>query len=279
MSNAYTNQILFGHSKEQVNAEYINGLLPYMFTDDKVNSIPLPIEKDHSPPSESAVITLPEKTDKANDFGRNSRYNSLFWSIYEMENPNEVFLNTRANVEIEERMKVVESLKKTPKRLRDTNSKLTLEQTQTLFGAMMVSKEEKLDFCIAYAVYYNKSIMVIYERTYCIYSPTVEIDLSEDTDVIIIYASSKQTPNGKKIFAYSSEKNPTKEIIEEILRTKVTRHLKAISNYKNPELDEIAYKLQIDITYKDEKGKEKRRKKEDIYNDIRVKIHNDMQQN
>jgi hypothetical protein len=48
-----------------------------------------------------------------------------------------------------------------------------------------------------------------------------------------------------------------------------------MSNYKNPELDEIASKLKIDIKHKDESGKEKRRKKEDIYNDIRVAIHFD----
>ena len=34
MSNAYTNQILFGHSKTKVDAEYIKDLLPFMLTND-----------------------------------------------------------------------------------------------------------------------------------------------------------------------------------------------------------------------------------------------------
>ena len=74
--------------------------------------------------------------------------------------------------------------------------------------------------------------------------------------------------------SYSSEKNPTQCMINEIIETKVLGPLKAMSNYKNPELDSIAERLQIAIKYT-EQGKEKRRKKEDIYNDIRVAIHQD----
>jgi hypothetical protein len=291
MSNAYTNQILFGYSKSQVNKEYIDGLLSYMLTHEKITSyipestdvpIPVPVTvpivvevKAEAVAEEDEAESKVVNTDKGMVVPRRGHsYNSIFWSIYGYENPKEVFFGTRANEEIEQRMKVVELLKKIPKRLKDTNSKLTIEQTNALFGAMMVSKDEKIDFCIAYAVYYNKPIMVVYNKTYCIYSPTVEIDLSED--VIILYASeSLSTKNGKRSFIYHSENTPTRQIIDEIVHTKVIGPLKAMSNYKSQELDEIAFKLEIDIKQTDDKGKEKRRKKEDIYNDIRVAIHFD----
>lgn len=298
MSNAYTNQILFGYSKSQVNKEYIDGLLSYMLTDEKITGyvpestvIDVVVDVDKATTSfrieDAKSVTLKEKRCKNDErckesiveggmmeYRRGHSYNSIFWSIYGYENPKEVFFSTRANEEIEQRMKVVEFLKKSPKRLKETNSKLTLDQTQALFGAMMVSKDEKLDFCIAYAVYYNKPIMVVYNRTYCIYSPTVEIDLSED--VIILYGSeSLSTTNGKKTVKYYADNTPTKQIIDEIVNTKVIGPLKAMSNYKSQELDEIAFKLKIDIKQKDETGKEKRRKKEDIYNDIRLAIHFD----
>jgi len=277
MSNAYVNQILFGHSKHAVTEEYIQALLPLMLTDDcvkghesNVSNIPTTIKEPVPGPDPEPVKppTPTPITKIASRFDQKTR--TLFWSIYELENPEEAFLRTRANIEIEHRIKVIDALKKTPKRLKDTNSKLTLEQTQSLFGAMLTAKEDRTDFCIAYAAYYNKPIVVVYQKSYCVYSPSVDIDLSED--VILLYASK---PEGSKAISYTPEKGQTQSVIAEIVRTKITGPLKAMSNYKTPELDEIAAKLKIAVKQVDS-GKEKRRKKEDIYNDIRVAIHNDM---
>jgi hypothetical protein len=281
MSNAYTNQVLFGYSKSQVNREYMEGLIPYMLFDDKLlqnkeedNIVDEGGEErereneQKEKKNEIMPVVLPTKVKRRSG-------NTIFWSIYEHENPNEVFFGTRANEEIEQRIKVVEFLKKNPKRLKDTNSKLTLEQTNALFGAMMVSKEEKRDFCIAYSVYYNKSIMIVFDKTYCIYSPTSGISDSDVSDIIILRASeSLSTANGKKSIIYCAEQNNTEEMIAEIRNNLVLSPLKSISNYKSAELNEIAHKLQIDTRYKEENtGKDKSRKKEDIYNDIRVAIH------
>jgi len=196
--------------------------------------------------------------------------NSLFWSIYEIENPKEAFMGTRANAEVEHRLKVVASLKQTPKRLKETNSKLTIEKTQALIGSMLVAKEDQLDFCIAYAVYYCKPIVVVYPKTYRVFSPTVDVDLA-DEDVILLYVSK---PDSSKSVFYESEKNATPELVEKIVETRVRTHLAAMSTYKAPELDAIAAKLNIE-TNVIVAGKEKRRKKEDIYNDILVATHND----
>ena len=279
MSNAYVNQILFGNSKRAVTAEYIQSLLPLMLTDTYIKEcsyLPTPATKIEDPvPATPTPVSNPKPTvqrvDPKPTVQRvDPKTRTIFWSIYELENPEEAFLRPRANIEIEHRIKVIDVLKKTPKRLKDTNSKLTVEQTQSLFGAMLTAKEDRVDFCIAYAAYYNKPIVIVYPKSYCVYSPTTEVDLSED--VIILYASK---PEGARSISYAPERGQTQSVIAEIVRTKTAGPLKAISTYKTAELDEIATRLRIEVKHIDA-GKEKRRKKEDIYNDIRVSIHNDM---
>ena len=291
------------HSKTKVDAEYIRGLSPLMLTEERLSNIllgstsceiepPSSCPPHHPPNPLPPVCEIEHKNDCEiepkpdypphpptqiqTDFERtNKRFqhqsNTLFWSIYEVENPTEAFLGTKANAEVEHRLKVVAELKKTPKRLKETNSKLTAEQTQGLMGAMLVAKEDKIDFCIAYAAYYNKPIVVVYQQTYCVFSPTIDVDL-EDEDVILLYATK---PESAKRVVYSSEKNLTREMVKGIVQTKIMGPLKAMSNYKNPDLDELAAKMNIAVKYKEESGKEKRRKKEDIYNDIKLAIHKD----
>lgn len=296
MSNAYVNQILFGHSKRDVTPEYIQSMMPFMLTDSKMNTMQSPTMQ--SPTLQSPVVIttevpkdshtqLPEKINKdtikseseivhTNNKDRtfhqpfHKSCRNLFWSIYELENPSEAFLRTRANIEIETRIKIIDELKKNPKCLKYSNSKLTLEQTQGLYGSMLTAKEDRIDFCIAYAVYYKKPIIVVYQKSYRVFSPTVEIDLSEEN--IVLYASK---PEGARSISYIPERSLTNEIIANIVNTKIEGPLKSMSTYKTAELDEIALKLQIPVKQTDS-GKEKRRKKEDIYNDIKVVIHNDM---
>jgi hypothetical protein len=311
MSNAYINNILFGVSRHHVNSSYVQELLPYMLTETKLNQMQsdagsLTYEDKFSTactvairtPSRCAVVprssvlvhpeteeehsneNIPQPVKKQVEIAslvepKKNRYNhqrnSLFWAIYELEHPAEAFLGTKANAEVELRLKVVASLKSTPKRLKETNSKLTIEQTQALMGSMLVAKEDKLDFCVAYAVYYNKPIVVVYNKTYCVFSPMVDIEL-ETEDVIVLYAVKSET---SKQMIYTSEKNPTREMIRTLMETKIMGPLKSVSNYKISELDDIAAKLQIATKCKEDGGKEKRRKKEDVYNDIKVAIHSE----
>jgi hypothetical protein len=281
MSNAYINQILFGNSKDLVDEAYIRGLEEFMMTDERAREL---ISNTKSEviqlPQQNPVITSLPTQPQVFLQEKKTRYqpvkNSLFWSIYEIENPEEAFLGTRANAEVENRLKVVAELKKTPKRLKETNSKLTIEQMQALLGSMLVAKEDKLEFCIAYAAYYNKPIVVVYEKTYRVFSPLVDADLAEE-DVIVLYASKHDFSNQ---VIYRAEKTATKELISKVTKTRVLGPLRSMSSYKNPELDELAGFFQIPVTFLENRGitgtKEKRRKKEEVYNDIKLAIHNDM---
>jgi len=263
MSNAYINQILFKNTKHSITEEYVKTLFPLMLTEaflQNCNSILPTTEVVNSVVVQETKIAAPPTR-----FDRTGR--TIFWSIYENENPSKVFLQTRANTEIEHRIKVVDALKKTPKRLKETNAKLTLEQTQALFGTMLTAKEDRLEFCVAYAAYYGKPIVVVYQKSYTVFSPTVDVDLSEES--IVLHASK---PDGARSVSYVSDKSQT--TIAEIIQSKIAGPLKSMSTYKTAELDDIALKLNIPTKHSDN-GKEKRRKKEDIYNEIRVAIHND----
>ena len=106
---------------------------------------------------------------------------------------------------------------------------------------------------------------MVYPTTYQLYSPSTTTEIEDDDHVIILYASKKQK------IVYSAEPNPTKQMADKIIQSKLTV-LKAQSNYKTPELESVAMKL--NIATKTAEGK--RRKKEDVYNEIRLAIHNDM---
>jgi hypothetical protein len=221
-------------------------------------------------------VARPAET-KANPRNRISG-KTLFWAIYSAENPKEAFLRPSAkNVEIETRMQIVDRLKMTPKRLKETSAKLTMEQTQALFGAMLTAREDRLDFCVAYSVYYNKHILIVYEKTYRLFSPTFDTTIEDDDHVIILRAipaaAASRNGAGKTNYVFDPEDANPKATAESILRTHLPP-LRAQSNYKTPELESMAAKMGIP-TKSETDGK--RRKKEDMYNDLRVVIHNDME--
>lgn len=287
MTNVYTNKILFGHSNNQITSEYLEKMEPYMLTEQWLStnaSVQLPpLTKGSSEPSsvgssEPLPVAPQPKIERIRDLPkpdlrqvsaprhREQPGNTLFWAIHSFVHPKEAFLRpSAANVEIETRVQIVNSMRNTPKRLKATNSKMTIEATQGLLGSMLTAREDRIEFCVAYSVYYGKHIIIVYPNSCRVFSPTVETEIEDDDHVIILHAKKTQK------VVYSAEPNPTKEMAENILRTKPTI-LKAQSNYKMPDLESIAAKFGIPT----KTPESKRRKKEDVYNDVRLALHNDM---
>jgi hypothetical protein len=163
------------------------------------------------------------------------------------------------NREIEEKLRIVEKLKHTPKILKESSSKLTIEQTQALYGSMLTVREDRIEFCAAYAAFYKKTIFIIYPKTYRVFSPTTEISFDPD-QTIIVWASAGQ----KHTFIYSLDQESD---IRDLVLNRITI-LKSQSNYKNPELIELANKMGIVLQPKP--------KKSEVYDALRLAIHKDM---
>jgi hypothetical protein len=269
--HAYLNTILFPQTSVLVDAQYISGLEHLMYSKNWIEGQETQREEYPQQPNVQTPPTptpTPPLTSTPTLFVPKQR-NTLFWSIYTNENPGELNQTNPVMTEVGTRMEIVESLRSQPKRLKDTNSKLTLEQTQALYGAMLVAQEDDISFCTAYSVHYKKNILLVYPNTYRIYSPSVSVDIEDDDHVIIIYVQKKTYgTNSKSKTLYAVDLSPSKEKALNIMEEKVNSVLNAQTKYSIAELEEIATKLNLQSKMPDGK----KRKKQELYDDIRVAI-------
>lgn len=244
----------------------IQDLEPYMYLEGRefhANLAQTPVLKEESNNiTEKSEIKLETYAKREKEKGvKPPVKNTLFWSIYMAMHEYADYLEAlrrSGNCEIEEKVRMVDSLKKSPKVLKETNAKLTLEQTQALYGSLLTSREDRIEFCTAYAAYYKRTIWLIYPKTYRVYSPTVDVSL--DADAIVV----RVEPGPKHTFVYSLDKDSDiKALIGE--RTGL---LQAQSKYKMDELVTIAEKMGVTVVPK--------AKKQEVYDAIRVAIHKDM---
>ena len=253
-SSPFLNRLLFGHGKSDVSPEYIETLKPFMYTKDHAKIEPEIHAKIEPEIHKKMEVVKTRFTPR--------EQHTLFWSIfvavYEMPEYLEASRKS-GNREIAEKLRIVDSLKPFPKKLKETNSKLTLEQTQALYGTMITSKEDRLDFCVAYAASYRRTIWILYPKTYRVYSPNGEIDYA---DPIIIWAN----PGPKHSVVYSLDQSEHVDI-RELVSSRETE-LKAQTHYKLDQLHDLANKMGVE----DEKGW----KKVDWYNAVKVAIYRDM---
>jgi len=266
-SSPFINRVLFGHGAKDINVAYMEDLKKYMYTSEYIAettaiSTPtvknLEVDTEAEPEPECATILAPKRFTPTHK-------NTLFWSIFLAvhEYPEYMEASRKSgNREIEEKLRIVESLKPFPKRLKDTNSKLTLEGTQALYGSLMTSRDDRLEFCVAYAAHYNKTIWIMYPKTYRVYSTTVQVHTNAE-DAIILWA----TPGPKHSVIYSLDQDPN-TVLDELLRTRETG-LRSQSTYKMDELVSIANKIGIVVPAK-------KPKKSELYNEIRLYISKDL---
>lgn len=246
MSSPFLNKLLF-----YPETPTIQDLEPYMYLEGR-ECFAKPVVSSE---------TLPKNPVPKQDEPKQPTKNTLFWSVFlSVHEYGEYMeaLRRSGNREVEEKIRMVDSLKKSPKILKDTNSKLTIEQTQALYGSLLTSREDRIEFCAAYAAFYKRTIWLIYPKTYRVYSPTTEVSL--DADAIVI----KVSPGPKHTFVYSLDQEPD---IKALVGERVGI-LNAQSKYKTAELVDIANKLGLPL--------EPKAKKQEVYDAIRVAIHKDM---
>ncbi len=175
---------------------------------------------------------------------------SLFWSVFiAVKGYGEYMREQRraANVWIDERMRIVDSLKKAPRQMKESNHKLSLEKIQALFGGMMTSRQDKEEDGILYAAYYKIPIVILYDKTAVIFDTESTRYESTGPADKVIYLRAKGTArvdrNGRRQIEYSLiDVTKLDGIRESILSGDIFvvdnlgNGLKGISTYKTEEL-------------------------------------------
>jgi hypothetical protein len=200
-----------------------------------------------------------------------SQEHSLFWSLFIAVYGYGVYAreqnNKPWNTRIDERVRIMESLKATPRRLKDCNHKLTLDQIQALFCSLMTSPHDSVDQLIVYSIYYSRPIVVLYDcvKAKHVFLPSLASVLDEDgDDETAIYLLAFSPNNNRMQFAYLLDRESIQSRRNYFLLENIKDGgLRAISSYKVAELQSIVDQIELDITTTS-------KKKEDLYHVLKM---------
>jgi hypothetical protein len=199
-----------------------------------------------------------------------SQEHSLFWSLFIAVYGYGVYAreqnNKPWNTRIDERVRIVESLKATPRRLKDCNHKLTLDQIQALFSTLMTSPHDSIDQLIVFSIYYSRPIVVMYDSIHAkhVFLPSLASVLDEDvSDAAIYLLATPSSTNNRMQYAYLLDRESIQSRRNYFLLENIKDGgLRALSSYKVADLQSIADQIHLDI--------QTTKKKEDLYHAIKM---------
>lgn len=177
---------------------------------------------------------------------------SIFQSIFLLEYGYAEYMmskNRILNRELEEKQKIMETLSKTPKKLKDGNHKLTNDNIQEILSGLLVATKEEIMHLVAYAFYYNRIIYLVFTHSYLVISPTKNT-LVDETNIDSVFILNQTRKHPKYGGSYFPDLEPTLEKLGNIHNTKINlehyaKPFKGVSAYKLPELEEMANKIGI----------------------------------
>lgn len=228
-----------------------NIILSVNATEDVCKKLNIKVKKNDIQ-NKKMTIFYPNKPDK------------LFWciyvSLYGFKEYDQIGLHY-GNKEIEEKQKLIEFMKKDPSILKTSPKRITKTLQQELMSDFMTNKKITMDMLLVIAIYYKKQIYVINinekaEPNKCYLRVGIYENNVTNDNIIVIYKN-------KNNYSLEMENNENKmnEILEKLYCIyQSDKPLKAITNYKIDELENIALKLNIDLT--------KKMKKQELYNEI-----------
>jgi len=195
---------------------------------------------------------------------------SIFQSIFILHYGYSQYLmagNRMLNRELEEKQAIMETLSKTPKKLKEGNHKLTNDNIQEILSGLLVATKEEIMHLIAYSACYNRIIYLVFTHSYLVFSPTKDISI-DASNIQLVYILNQTRKHPKYGGSYYPDLEPTLEKLENIHNTKIhlehyAKPFKGVSAYKLQELEEMATKIGIF-----EKGVPVKHKKKELYDKI-----------
>lgn len=222
--------------------EKISLLARHMYTKAKpVITKEIHVEK----PKESPVVVA-EKT----DIYYPEKKDTLFWCLYIAKNGLQAYnaiTQGYSNIEMEEKQKIMESIKTQPSRLKNTNVKITNVAIQEIMSDIVTNSVLNVSTLIAMAVFYKTRIILTKEKKFYI-----NICPTDEYDRTLIFHKNARGDYGIDTCVTDGK---IQQIETEQLRLhRYDRPLDAISNYSADELRQLSARLCIDQTIKYKKN-------------------------
>jgi len=234
----------------------------YMLTTENKDTI-----INNSNTNENVISSDEHKIEESEELSREShikkeelyqpkQQDTLFWCLYIMNYGYNDYLQIAHNYgvkELEEKQNISKFMKENVVRIKNTNYKLTNVAIQEVLSELLTSQKETSLLClIVMIVYYNINILIINENTKCMLEfwcnkdriPSIN-NSCEDGDALtyVLY----KTDNGKYKLQYenigSFQINDLKE--KYVVLESYNKYIKAISNYKVEELEDMAKKFGV----------------------------------
>lgn len=167
---------------------------------------------------------------------------TIFWCIYTFiygQGEYTSIGHSYGNHALNEKQKVIEFIKKTPKLLKSSNVKLTNGNIQEILSEFMVDKTISCFGIAALAIYYKTPIFLVNQekKTYLKFLP--ELEYYEKTPCYLFINKSERGKTKYKLYL-----NNTKPNIEDMICLEShLRPFKPASNYKMEDLTTIAHKI------------------------------------
>ena len=191
---------------------------------------------------------------------------NLFWCVYiafyGYDTYHEIG-HRYGNIEMEEKQKMVELMKKSPSVAKQSSKKITKVLFQEIMSDFMTNKKMTMDMLTMMALYHNKHFMIAHLTDSYESEPYyITITGDQESTPLLLYKRGK--------YDYSFMLEPEPSMLEDIVNTrfKYENHdmpLKSVSNYKTSDLEHIFDVLEI------EKEEGKKYKKEDYYKGIMLR--------
>jgi hypothetical protein len=189
-------------------------------------------------PVEKTDIYYPEKKD------------TLFWCLYIAKNGLQAYnaiTQGYSNIEMDEKQKIMESIKTQPSSLKNTNVKITNVAIQEIMSDIVTNSVLNVSTLIAMAVFYKTRIILTKEKKFYI-----NICPTDEYDRTLIFHKNARGDYGIDTCVTESK---IQDIETEQLRLhRYDRPLDAISNYSADELKKLSARLHIDQTIKYKKN-------------------------
>jgi hypothetical protein len=175
---------------------------------------------------------------------------TLFWCLYIANNGMQLYKSiTRgySNMEMEEKQKIMESIKKQPSKLKNTNVKVTNIAIQEIMSDIVTNATLSVSTLIAMAVFYKMRIILTKDNKFYIdICPTDEYERT-----VVLHKNARGD--------YGIDTGSSEDTVKQIETTQYRLHrydrpLDAISNFSAEQLKQLSARVGVDQTIKYKKN-------------------------